>query len=200
MKTVNQQWESYRKQAQAWAQKPLNTRTPLAECLERLRLQFALASAYEQECQKGLSIIKQMLTIHPNAPELQMYALAFRAVDAKYKIFPLEKWNIINDVLPKMDALLLQNKHSIVVRFLRGAVCSGLPTLFNRAQTAKDDFNFILFAFAQKNLPTELENLPDLAIYILNFMESTKLLTNDKKVIIQRHKEKIEQNHILNSA
>lgn len=156
-----------------------------ADVLTALRLYFALGAENEGDCQRGKVFARKTGLIFLQKPEILAYGPAFDAISAKYKVWPIEKWTMVNGALSRLDELLKQNPLSLEARFLRGAICSKLPSLFYKKQAAQDDFTFILFALQKRPLPPDVANSPEFIRYMLDFFAESSILSEDKLATVQ---------------
>jgi hypothetical protein len=73
----------------------------------------------------------------------EMYMAGLKALEAKYALWPLEKWQLANEALKEMDYIVKNHLKDPEIRFIRASTCYYLPFFFNRQNQVKEDFLFI---------------------------------------------------------
>jgi hypothetical protein len=105
----------------------------------------------------------------PDSPTAQMYAAVFSALTAKLTIWPLEKLNLVQNALTRMDNLVNRYPDHFELRYLRFIVCSNLPVLFQRGATAQTDLDKL-----SDLLQTGTQLEPDLLRHVRAYFASIK--------------------------
>lgn len=108
------------------------------EVLELLRCCFVLGSEGPSYVQRGEELLRKLPPAERRKPEAQAFQAAFLALSAKYALWPLEKFNKVNQALAQFDRLERQHPDNLEVLFLILAVTSRVPVVFHRkAKTAQ---------------------------------------------------------------
>ncbi|MCS6903827.1 MAG: hypothetical protein RML72_02075 [Bacteroidia bacterium] len=107
------------------------------ELLKQLRYYFGMASRAYQYWKEGWCLLEENKEI--NLPTFQAYRWAWKAIEAKYLKNPYEQLSHIQQVLPELTKLTRNYPQSIEILFIRTAIISNLPSLFNMQIEASRD-------------------------------------------------------------
>lgn len=127
----------------------------IAEKRQLGRLYFYLSVEQKDFIHKGKTYLSSLGRSVEFSGFKEMYMAGLKALEAKYALWPLEKWQLANDALKEMDYIVKNHFEDPEIRFIRASTCYYLPFFFNRQNQVKEDFLFISKCLIeQKNINT----------------------------------------------
>lgn len=106
------------------------------------RVYFYLAVEDKSMIEKGVEFFAGLQSVYPG--EAAAYIAGFEALRAKNALWPIDKWNLAQSALGKMDKAVESHPHNIEVRFIRASTCYYLPFFFNRKDQVIQDFRVLV--------------------------------------------------------
>lgn len=127
----------------------------IAEKRQLGRLYFYLSVEQKDFIHKGKTYLSSLGRSIEFSGFREMYMAGLKALEAKYALWPLEKWQLANEALKEMDYVVENHFEDPEIRFIRASTCYYLPFFFNRQNQVKEDFLFISKCLIeQKNINT----------------------------------------------
>ena len=142
-----------------------------------VRMYFAQAALNEYRFRKGLAYLNQKLAEYPNDPVLVAYEAGFTAIEARYKFFPLDKYQKAMEGIEKIEKSVEAHPNDLEIRFVRLALYDKMPAFFNKKSTAASDARWIL-----QQLSTQDVHI-DLKAYINDFMIKNNFVPSQKRTL-----------------
>jgi hypothetical protein len=130
MKALGVKWEPFR---QRLTQNDVGM-------LDRCRIHFTLAANFKEYFEAG----KKAVYAAPGDPKFRAYKAAFRALEAKYAVWPHDKLLHVQQSLSQLDSLVSLRPEDVEIRFLRAMIAERLPAMFNRKAQALSDIEYVL--------------------------------------------------------
>lgn len=106
------------------------------------RVYFYLAVEDKSMIEKGQEFFSNLKSVYPG--ESAAYLAGFEALKAKNALWPIDKWNLAQSALSKMDKAVEEHPQNIEVRFIRASTCYYLPFFFNRKDQVIQDFRVLV--------------------------------------------------------
>jgi len=107
----------------------------------------------------------------------KMYLSVFKALKAKYTLWPQRKLSLINQALAEMDDIVSAYPNDLEVRLLRGAVTSNVPFFLNRSKQAATDRKILLNHLIKENY----QFTPAVQSFAANFILDQSDLQQDER-------------------
>jgi hypothetical protein len=130
--------------------------------IKKLRLYFGLASRSYSYWQEGWELISEenpALQATDNfATVIEAYRTAWKLIRAKYLNIPSEQLECVQQFLPELTRLAKANAQNVEIFFIRTAIISNLPSVFNLQLEASRDTRRLISILEEnwKNLEPSL--------------------------------------------
>lgn len=135
-----EKWNAYRQELKEKRNAYSPEETGTRDILHLLRLYFALGSEYRAYFDEGKAFLQKIEKTEDKEPEqISAYRSAFKGLEAKYKSWPLEKYNLVNDALDELSAFIDEAPRDLDLRFLRMALGAKIPGLFKKNAQLRED-------------------------------------------------------------
>lgn len=167
MKALGVKWEPFR---QRLTQNDVGM-------LDRCRIHFTLAANFKEYFEAG----KKVVYAAPGEPKFRAYKAAFRALEAKYAVWPHEKLLHVQQALSQLDSLVSLRPEDVEIRFLRAMITERLPAFFNRKAQAFSDIEYVV-----AQLPRLQE--PEFEAFVLEYLASEVQLPENLKRVVSELK------------
>lgn len=93
---------------------------------------------------RGEEILKRLIKIDPNNPDAHCWLGSILTLKGRDATFPIQRIIYVKEGLKEMDKAVSLSPENINLRMIRGKNSLALPDIFNRIDTAIEDFEFIL--------------------------------------------------------
>jgi hypothetical protein len=157
----------------------------IEKTIDKLRLYFGWASRSYSYWQEGWALLTEKKQVLQASNKfsiiMEAYCVAWKLIRARYLKAPREQLECIQQFLPELTRLAKANPQDIEVFFIRTAIISNLPSLFNLELEASRDTRRLV-SFLEENW-RDLK--PSLREAIVGFLKTSIYIEPPEKRKIQ---------------